>query len=366
MKSKLSSKRNLIILLFPVGMLMFYIAPYFPNFIEKVYSNGFYKFLSQFLSLITGIIPISVAELGLILIVILLPTYIIYKLVLIGRLKYGKKQALLRFFSTLLIGASIVYFALITMWSLNYSRLPFSQIAGLNIQNASIDDLASTCENLIIKANKYRESVAENSEGIMILEDGYFNAFYRAHKGYNILTKDYPELGGKYGKPKAVLLSKFMSYTGISGIFCPFTGEANVDVDMPHFVIPSTACHEMAHQRGFAREDEANYIAYLSCKNHPDADFKYSGYMLAVIHSMNALIGSDKEKYSQLRKLYSEGVVRDLRNNNEYWKSFEGPVEKNANSLNNAYLKANMQKDGVKSYGRMVDLLIAEYKAGKA
>jgi len=64
-----------------------------------------------------------------------------------------------------------------------------------------------------------------------------------------------------------------MSYLGIGGVYFPFTGEANVNISMPHTSIPFTACHEMAHQIGFAREDEANFIAYIACKNHPSPDF---------------------------------------------------------------------------------------------
>ena len=54
-----------------------------------------------------------------------------------------------------------------------------------------------------------------------------------------------------------------LSYLGISGIFIPFTCEANVNATLPDWEIPFTACHELAHQRGFAREDEANYVGYL-------------------------------------------------------------------------------------------------------
>jgi len=67
----------------------------------------------------------------------------------------------------------------------------------------------------------------------------------------------------------------------------PFTGEANVNISMPHTSIPFTACHEMAHQIGFAREDEANFIAYIACKNHPSPDFQYSGILSALINATN-------------------------------------------------------------------------------
>jgi hypothetical protein len=157
-----------------------------------------------------------------------------------------------------------------------------------------------------------------------------------------------------------------MSYTGITGVYFPFTGEANVNVSVPDSDIPATSCHEMAHQRGFAREDEANYIAYLTCKMHPDVDFQYSGTLLALIETTNALYNQDPSAFKELRSKYSDGLIRDLGAINEYWEHYEGPVNEVSNKINDAYLKANNQSDGVQSYGRMVDLLLAEYGEGKS
>jgi len=196
----------------------------------------------------------------------------------------------------------------------------------------------------------------------MFIDGGYKTVFDRAIEGYDILSKDIKEVGGLYGKPKRILNSKFMSYAGISGIYSPFTFEANVNTLQPDSMIPSTASHEMAHQRGFAREDEANYIAYLTCKASPSKDFQYSGVLLGLIHSMNALYKYDKEAYFTLKEKYSEGVQADLKNINLFWSKYDGPIERTSTKINNAYLKSNYQKDGVYSYGRMVDLLIAEYQ----
>jgi hypothetical protein len=359
-------KRIILILLFPLGLIMFNTAPNATGFIEKIYSNGLFKLFAQALSFITGLFPFSLAEIGLYLLVVAVPAFIIFNIYLIIRTKRSKLQQFFRFVLNAAAIASVVYFCLVFFWSLNYSRLPFADIAKLKVAKATVKDLAEVCDNLIQKANEQRKYVTVNKEGVMNLENGYKDSLKRAYKGYEKASQIFPEFKGKYGNPKGVLLSRYMSYTGISGVYCPFTAEANVDIDMPDMLIPSTTCHEMAHQRGFAREDEANYISYLTCNMHPDADFRYSGTILALIHSMNALYAYDSDTFTNLYKNYSEGLVRDMRANNQYWKRFEGPVEKATDSLNDAYLKANMQKDGVQSYGRMVDLLIAEYKKEKS
>ena len=151
-----------------------------------------------------------------------------------------------------------------------------------------------------------------------------------------------------------------MSYTEITGIFFPFTLEANVNTSIPDFAIPYTMCHELTHLRGFMREDEANFIAYLACVEYDDIEFQYCGTMLALIHASNALYEQDRILYDEVRTTYGEGVLQDFKANNTYWSKYEDTVISTvSNQMNDSYLKANNQKDGVQSYGRMVDLLLA-------
>lgn len=355
------SKWSLILLL-PIGILLTNIAQSSPAFIEQYYSNGIYRYISQFLSTITGIIPTSIAE----LLIIFLIAFFIYKLVKIIKTliktKNEKRYILINFLRKILIFISVGYFIFVLIWGLNYYRLPFSEIANLNVQDATIEELKGLCESLITEANDLRKQVQEDENGVMYIPKGYKDVFSRAHKGYDNISDTYKELSGNYGDPKGVVFSQVMSYSGIAGIYFPFTAEANVNKDRTHVLLPATASHEMAHQRGFAREDEANYIAYLTCKAHPDPDFQYSGTMLALIHSMKKLYEHDTNAYFTLKATYSEGVLRDLQDNNDFWQKYSGPIDKASTKINNTYLKLNKQQDGVQSYGRMVDLLIAEYR----
>lgn len=354
--------RLILLLLLPAGLLLFYFVPKNSVFIETYYSNCIYKVFSRILSLITGIFPFSLAELGLVILVILTPILLIRVIRKIAGAE-GHRLKLLGWAALNFSAAvAVVYFSLVALWTMNYNRLPFAEIAGLKIEKSSVDDLAKVCRYLISQANTQRTKVTEDKNGVMTVKKGYRDVFKRSGEGYAKASALYPQLSGRYGSPKPVLLSKVMSYTGIEGIFCPFTSEANINVDIPKWSIPSTTCHEMAHQRGFAREDEANYISYIACTLHPDPDFQYSGALLALIYSMNALYDHDRGAYAKAAADYSRGIIRDLNANNLYWQRHEGTVERISNRVNNAYLKANKQKEGVYSYGRMVDLLIAQYK----
>lgn len=144
------------------------------------------------------------------------------------------------------------------------------------------------------------------------------------------------------------------------GSFSPFTFEAHVNAHESDALLAATAAHEGAHLRGFAREDEANFIAYAVCMESPRAYVRYSGTLLALIYAGNALSEADPAAYAAVWAMYSPAVVADLRAYNAAWESYDGEAAEVHEQLNDAYLKANGQTEGVRSYGRMVDLLIAQ------
>lgn len=354
---------SLILYIFiTLGLILSLIAPRFPLLIEAGYSKAMYQWLIRPYSLVTGFFPFSLAE----VVVVGAALFVIFKfLQLVGRIKKSPGKTLRntpKVLAQLALLVVLVYVGFNMLWGLNYSRLSFAQLSGLPVQPGTVAELKGLALALTDEANLLRELVAEDSRGITILSDGVRGALARADGGYISAAKIYPELGGRYGRPKGVFLSHYWSYTGITGVYFPFTAEANVNTDIPHFLFPATACHEMAHQRGFAREDEANFIAYLTCSLHPDPDFRYSGTVLALINTMNALYRADTDAYQEVRALYSPALERDLRDWSEYWRRFEGPVEQASEKINDSYLKANRQQDGVQSYGRMVDLLLADYR----
>ncbi|OPJ60488.1 DUF3810 domain-containing protein [Clostridium oryzae] len=354
--SKSLKTKLIIILLTPITILINNVLKRYPQAVEKFYSNSIDRIIRQILSTITGPFLFSVAEILVITLSIILLFMII--ITVMATVKGGIIKKLIN----LLAYTSALYVLFMICWGFNYDRIGFDKIAGLHVQKSSERQLEELCSALIYKANSLRTQVGENSKGVMYIKGGYKAAFKAAPLGYKELSKTYSDLGGKYGKPKPIMLSKYMSYSGITGIYIPYTGEANVNVNNTDLMLPCTVLHEMAHQRGFAPEDEANYIAYLACMRHPYKYFQYSGTMLALEYSMDALYDKDAAAYKKLVNLYSPAVERDLKYENEFWNKYNGKVQDTCNQVNNTYLKSNGQTDGVESYGRMVDLLLAQYR----
>lgn len=354
-----------VYVLIAAGLILSILSPMIPQLIEAGYSQSMYTWIIRPYSVLTGFFPFSLAELivvGLTGLCVFLAVKAVVNLVKNPKLFW---KHLWQSLPKVALALILLYVGFNMMWGLNYSRLSFAELSGLPVQPASVEELEELALALTREANALRKQVSEDDRGVMLLPDGIRDMLGRADLGYQQAAKIYPELGGTYGTPKGVLLSRYWSYTGIGGVYFPFTAEANVNIDVPHFMLPSAATHEMAHQRGFAREDEANFISYLTCTRHPDPDFQYSGTVMALIHTMNALYRHDRDAYGEIRSQYSQGLNRDLKEWQEYWARFEGPVEKVSTRVNDSYLKANRQQDGIHSYGRMIDLLLAEFRRKK-
>jgi hypothetical protein len=261
---------------------------------------------------------------------------------------------------TVLAVGGAAYLAFLVGWGLNYAREPFAVLAGLDTSPARTAELRAVCEQLVDRANALRVGLPEDERGVMRLRDGLPGALGRAEKGYREAAAVYAVLAGRPARPKPLVTSRLFSYLGITGIFFPFTGEPNVNADVPDPDLPFAISHEMAHARGFAREDEAGYVGYLACRFHPDADFQYSGALGASIYASNALFDVDRRAHRQVIGARSAAVQRDIEALRAWSDRYKGRAAAVSRSINNAYLRSQGQGEGVRSYGRMVDLLIAE------
>lgn len=331
----------------------------FPIFVEFVYSMKLFRWISTPISFITSLIPVSLTE---ILVYSSIPIFLTILVLLIRKFRRGGNRKKLIISNVIRIGwiAAITYTLFMLLLGFNYARMPLNESMSIGTTPRSRQDLEKVCYILLDKTNTTRMDCIE-SDGVMILKYGVGNALKNAYKGFDAVSNVYPILQGSARRAKGVISSHYWSYTGITGMYFPFFVEANVNVDVAKPFLPNTILHELAHTRGIVREDEAGFVAFITGINHPDNDFKYSSYLDAFIHASNSLYSVDKDAYTKLQSKVSDAVNRDLDANNKYWKQFEGPVQEVSTSVNNSYLKSNMQEDGVRSYGRVVDLLLGYY-----
>lgn len=327
------------------------------------YAVTIYPYLSRAINLIASLFPFSLAEILVAAFFISIIVSLIIYVIKIIRGKGKRREITARYIATILCTLSILYFSYTVSCGINYSRYTFARTSGLKVRPSSKEELTALCNELADKVNALRKQVGTDGRQVMKLRTDLYETGRQARDAYDKIHIQYPLLTPGYSVPKPLLSSRLFSYGNITGIFIPFTFEANINKDVPDYIIPATMCHELSHLRGFMREDEANFIGYLVCKNSGTPDFEYSGYMSAFVYASNALYGTDRDAASGVYAKLSSGVLRDLTANTEYWRQFEGPVSETVNAVNDTYLKVNHQEAGVKSYGNMVDLLLAEYRA---
>lgn len=244
--------------------------------------------------------------------------------------------------------------------SINYSKPPISAGSDTSVREYSLGELLGLSLLLVDEITELSASVPFDERGLLLLEEVDLAA--TAAESMKNLKDRYPALSGYYPAPKPIFFSNAMSYLGITGIFSPFTLEANYNRNVASFLIPYTICHELAHLKGFMREDEAGFLAYLACRSSRSAEFQYSGTLNALLYTLNQLYNNaDRNLYDAVYLQIPEGVRIELAYSRSYWKNHTGAVTTIAKTANDKYLMVNAQTEGTKSYGRMVDLLLKEY-----
>lgn len=350
-----------LLILALITRVLTYLAAKNPHLVETLYSSTIYPHIAKVLSFINSVFPFSLGEISLILLSLFLVTAIIF---LFLNPKVFIKN-ILNIFHLLLRSIAILYILFYFLWGFNYYREDYMDLANMNKDIASFQELKSLTKEIIYKTNNIRENLPEDNFQLFYIEENFQELSKLAQNGFENFTIGTVNLDVKHGQAKPVLLSKYMSFTGIMGIYYPFTAEPNVNTDVPYHNLLSTITHEIAHQKGFAKEDEANFIAYRANINNSDQRFQYSGYYLAMQHLLNAVYQTDREDYFILYEELSDAVIRDMDYSRDFWKSKEGKAEEVMTSVNDNYLKANNQQDGVKSYDLVVKLLLSEYKGQK-
>ena len=365
----LKLKRNWILVLLPISFIILMIVKRFPAVAEYVFARGIYKLVGTIIAFFTNWLPFSLAEIGIILIPFLVLAILIIFIKKIISSKGRRKLILIKgVINTACLG-TLIFFFLTVMCLVNIHRFSFASVRGLEVKQSGVLELYDMTLDLAQKTNDAKEHVSTDDLGAMVSELSFKEIAKEAARAFETLSQTYPTLGAIKGTAKPIFFSRAMSYTGIIGVYVPFTMESNVDTDISDYSIPETMCHELAHLQGYMKEDEANYIGYLACMHSDNNEFKYSGYMMALVTSMNALYDSDPDLYVEVYEKLSDKVKADFKANREYWKEIEETelgqkVEQAADSFNDSYLKFSGQEEGIKTYGLVVDLLLAEYRKG--
>ncbi len=232
----------------------------------------------------------------------------------------------------------------------------------LERERVSAEQLYDTAVILIDAINRETAEITYYTNDFSIMPYTVEDMNEHLMAAYDTLADEYDFIHHTSSRVKPVLASEAMSYMQITGVYSFFTGEANINVGFPDYTLPYTAAHELAHQRGIAREDEANFVAFLVCIGSEDPYIRYSGYLNVYEYVANALWSADRELYYKAVAHLNSEVKAEMTAYNRFFDRYrESTVSQVSSAVNNTYLQSQ-GTPGTKSYGMVVDLTVAYYQ----
>ncbi len=342
------------VLLFGIDGLMMFLFQKFPSFFFPAYRTFSKKWIA-FLSSLSGGLKIAVWDIGALVLAVLAIVSLIYVLV--------KRKSFFKWFQNVVLLVSLLAFVAVQGWMLNHYAPKLSEDLNLEVKEYSVDELYACSEYYMLKAAEYADKI-ERKDGVALYQDFYEMAEI-AGASYEELAGTYPVFEGTAVPVKKLsVIGEYLMYNGIVGMFMPITGEAGVPGSVPVVPLGFTMCHEAGHRLGLAGEEEANFAAFLACIYNKDVRFLYSGYYNAFSYCFSALYRADSERAKSLLESHQDDpgvklLLKDRQDTSEYYRKYDSPLQEVSDQINDTYLKTFSQKEGIRSYGMVVDYMIA-------
>lgn len=328
------------------------------------FADGFNRtvgaFFRRLLAYLTAWLPISLAE----LLILSLPILLVLLILLAYRRYCDSRRSMLIYLGMILSAAVTVWILFVWTFAAGYFGTPLADKLELDRTAVSTEELADTADLLVKELNALSAELNANPDGSTVMPYSYAEMNRKLLDAYDRVQEKYAFIDTFYSRVKPVMLSEPMSYTHITGVYTFFTGEANVNVNFPDYTIPFTAAHELAHQRGIAREDEANFVAFLVCLESEDPYIRYSGYLNVYEYLASALYSADRELYRENAASLCDTVRAERVAYRKFFDKYRDNLAASVSeSVNNGYLTSQGAPEGTRSYNLVVDLAVAYYRA---
>ena len=226
-------------------------------------------------------------------------------------------------------------------------------------------ELIQVRNHIVEELNALTEELERDENGFLVYQGDMKQEAVRAMQG---LGEEYELLSGYYPRAKGIAASDFLSQQYMMGYYFPFSMEANYNTSMYVANVPATLCHELAHLKGFIYEDDANFIGFLACISSDDPFYRYSGYL-----SVLGYVEKEYKKASGKEEFDCLSIAKSVRSDDifltsEAWERVEekavvetAVVKAASNQFTETTLVINGVSDGMKSYSRVVQLLLEYY-----
>lgn len=312
-----------------------------------------------FLHLLTSPLPFSLGEAC----IWLLPLILVLALVYAVSKRCDTWKSALSYLGILLSVIALIFSMFTLNFAAGYRGTGLDQKLGLEQKPVDAAALYETADMLRKQINRESANIAYTEDGFSVMPYSLEEMNQKLNVAYRDFCEHHDFITHVDSRVKPVLASEAMSYLHITGVYTFFTGEANINVQFPDYTIPYTAAHEMAHQRGIAREDEANFVAFLICASSDDAYIRYSGYVNLYEYLVSALAEADYNRFALVHSQLSYLVQGEMSAYNRFFATYEDSKSSEiSETVNNGFLQSQ-GTPGTVSYGMVVDLAVAYFRA---
>lgn len=329
------------------------------NAVEYIYSNGIYQFTSVAQRAISSLFPFAMGDFfyGLFILFCLWSVFKVIRKAFHKKLdKTAQQVAGLQLFNFILI----LYIVFKLLWGLNYSRPSISGQLGISNKKYTTKELILLGDFLIDRVNTIEGKLEKHP---VSKENSSKDLAVKAKLSYDRLAKLNPFFTYRMPAVKPVMLNLLVTKIGLEGYYCPPSGEANVNMMLPAVELPFVTSHEISHQLGVAREDEANLVGYLVSINSSDLYFQYSGYYNILRSVLFEIRIKSPDDFALLLKKVNAGTLSDFKEEQEFWSQYNGEMSAYMGTALDKFLKMNNQKKGTESYQDIVLWVFNLHKA---
>lgn len=321
------------------GAALAALVPLPASAVERWYSTGVYPAIQARVTALTNQVPIA-----------------IFDLALVGVLGLGvwrfarerRRSGLWRAgFSAgvwLATTSAIVYLVFLGIWGLNYRRVPLEHKVEFDASHVTPEAVRQLARTAVARVNALHPAAHRRPPEDARLERAFAAAQRRLGASTETVT----------GVPKRSALELYFRWAAIDGMTAPFFLEVILNPDVLPFERPYVLAHEWAHLAGYAHEDEANLVAWLTCLDG-DEVARYSGWLTIYSLAVSAL---PRDSRGAIAAALEAGPRRDLESIRARYARSAPVVRRVARGTYDAYLRANRVEEGTASYGEVIRLIL--------
>jgi hypothetical protein len=350
----MSARRKITWICLVVLAAVIKLFSFFPDAVERYYSTGVYLLLSRLQRILFGWIPFSFGDLLYLAVIVWLVVALVRMIRTFVQRKAGRAW-FISFARRTVFVCLWVYVLFNGLWGLNYDRTGIAHQLQLNVHRYTNDELKMLTTVLVARLNELDSLAPFNRRAL----ERHKYLFSESVAAYDSLAAKDHRFAYPFSSVKSSLFSYIGLYIGYSGYYNPFTGEAQVNVCQLPFTQPYTTCHEMGHQLGYARENEANFAGYLSARCSPDAAFRYSTYFDLWMYAAGEMMTRDSVFVKAIVRQLHPAIRQDYRDLKAFSRRYANPFETGVWRLYGGYLRANRQPRGIVTYSEVTAWLIA-------